>query len=321
MGAIEVEGLTKAYGETVANDDLSFTVREGEIFGFLGPNGAGKSTLIRMLLGFQSPTAGTARVLGRDIRDEDELLSAKAELGYLPATPGFDGGVTGRTFLDFQAELKGDQRRGELLELFDPPLDRKIRAYSTGNKQMLGIVQTFMHDPALVVMDEPTAGLDPLKQEQFNDFIRRERERGVTVFFSSHVLGEVRRVCDRVGIIREGRLAALEDVGDLLKRGGKHVRVTTAESVDPESFAFPGVVDCQAVGRQLQFTFTGDYDDLVAELADYDIVDLDVEEPPLEDVFMHFYGDRDSNATTDAAGDTGPQPPTDTATATEADDV
>ena len=328
MAAIEVDGLTKVYGETVANDDLTFSVREGEIFGFLGPNGAGKSTLIRMLLGFQSPTAGSATVLGRDVRDEQALLEAKADVGYLPATPGFDEGVTGRTFLDYQAELKGDERRAELLDLFDPPLDRKIRAYSTGNRQMLAIIQTFMHDPDLVIMDEPTSGLDPLKQEHFNDFLRRERDRGLTVFFSSHILGEVRRVCDRVGIIREGHLAALEDVEDLLARGGKRVRVTTADPVDAADFEFPGVRDAEFVGRQAQFTFTGDYDDLVAHLTGYDLVDLEIEEPPLEDVFMHFYGDAPVDTASERNGDTAtgsgddPDAGRDAAvTGVEADDV
>ena len=293
MAAIEVMGLTKTYGDTVANDDLSFAVEEGEIFGFLGSNGAGKTTCIRTLLGFQSPTSGTATVLGADVRDADALREARADVGYLPAHPSFDEGVTGESFLDYQAALRGDERRDELLELFDPPLDRKIRTYSTGNAQMLAIVQAFMHGPDLVVMDEPTSGLDPLKQELFNEFLRDERDRGTTVFFSSHVLGEVRRVCDRVGIVRDGHLAALEDVGDLLGRGGKRVRVQTAGTVDPQDFAFEGVLDPSLHEDGAHFTFAGDYDDLVDHLDGLDLLDLTVEEPPLEDVFMHFYGEDD----------------------------
>jgi len=297
MAAIDVQGLTKTYGETVANDDLSFAVGEGEIFGFLGPNGAGKTTCIRMLMGFQSPTAGTATVLGADVRDAEALREARADVGYLPAHPSFDGDVTGGAFLDFQAELKGDARRAELLELFDPPLDRKIREYSTGNAQMLAIIQAFMHDPDLVVMDEPRSGLDPLKQERFNEFVREERDRGLTVFFSSHVLAEVRRICDRVGIVRDGHLVALEDVADLLGRGGKRVRVQTAGRVDPQDFAFEGVLDLSLHGDSAHFTFAGDYDALVDHLDDLAVVDLTVDEPPLEDVFMHFYGESDSPAT------------------------
>ncbi|MFB6161278.1 MAG: ATP-binding cassette domain-containing protein [Haloferacaceae archaeon] len=291
MPAIDVRGLTKRYGETVANDDLEFAVEEGEIFGYLGPNGAGKSTTIRQLLGFQSPTAGTAYVLGSDVRDERALRRAKARIGFLPGDPAFDGGATGAEFLDYQAALKGDERRAELLDIFRPPLDRKIREYSSGNRQMLGIVQAFMHDPDLVVMDEPTSGLDPLKQERFNRFLREERTAGTTVFFSSHVLGEVRRVCDRVGIIRDGRLVAVEGVDELLDRGGKRVRVHTAEPIDEAALDLDGVVGLERVGREVQFTFAGDFDDLVDALADLDIVDLDVEEPPIEEVFMHFYGE------------------------------
>jgi ABC-2 type transport system ATP-binding protein len=291
MAAIDVRGLTKRYGDTVANDDLEFSVRTGEIFGYLGPNGAGKSTTIRMLLGFHAPTAGTATVLDADVRDEAALRKAKASLGYLPADPAFDESVTGEEFLDFQASLKGDARREDLLDLFDPPLNRKIREYSSGNRQMLGIVQAFMHDPDLVVMDEPTSGLDPLKQEAFNDFLRDERDAGTTVFFSSHVLGEVRRVCDRVGIIRQGRLVTVENVEELLQRGGKRVRVQTADPLREGDLDLDGVVDFERVGEQAQFTFTGDYNRLVAVLSTYDVVDLDVEEPPIEDVFIHFYGE------------------------------
>jgi len=290
MAAIEVSGLSKHYGDVRANDDLTFTVQEGEIFGYLGPNGAGKTTTIRSLLGFQSPTEGTATVLGHDVRDEDELLEAKAEIGYLPGDPGLDEQVTGREYLDYQSSLKGDERREELLELFDPPLDRKIREYSRGNKQMVGIVQAFMHDPELVIMDEPTSGLDPLKQEAFNEFIRGERSKGKTVFFSSHVLGEVRRVCDRVGIIREGNLVTLEEIDALLRRGGKRVRVHTRSDADLARLSGEGILDRETFDDGVQFTFTGDYNTLVSVLADYDIVDLEIEEPPLEDVFMHFYG-------------------------------
>lgn len=289
--AITVDGLTKTFGETRANDDLSFEVRTGEIFGYLGPNGAGKTTTIRTLLGLLTPTAGHATVLGADVEDEHALIDAKRDLGYLPSDLNFDAGVTGEAFLDYQADLKGDSRREELLELFHPPLTRKIREYSSGNRQMLGIVQTFMHDPDLVIMDEPTSGLDPLMQERLNTFLREERDRGVTILFSSHILSEVRRVCDRVGIIRAGRLVALEDIDSLLRKGGKRVRVTTEDALDPGTFDLPGVIEFEVVGEEAHFTFAGDYNALLEHLAQHTIVDLEVEEPPLEEVFMHFYGD------------------------------
>ena len=290
MAAIEVQGLTKAYGDTLANDGLEFSIERGEIFGYLGPNGAGKSTTIRQLMGFQAPTEGTARIFGHDVRNDRELRQAKARIGFLPGEPAFTPSVTGAEFLDYQAALKGDARRDELLELFTPPLDRQIREYSTGNKRMLGIVQAFMHDPDLLIMDEPTSGLDPLKQEAFHRFLRDERDRGKTIFFSSHILGEVRRVCDRVGIIRDGRLVTVEHVDDLLARGGKEVRVHTADPLTEANFDVDGVVGFESEGRQAQFTFTGDYNDLFLALADHRLVDVEIDEPPIEEVFMHFYG-------------------------------
>jgi ABC-2 type transport system ATP-binding protein len=246
--------------------------------------------MIRTLLGFMSPTAGGGTVLGRDVTDERALRAAKANLGYLPGDPAFDDDVTGRRFLDYHATLKDDSRRDELLELFEPPLDREIGEYSRGNRQMLGIVQTFMHDPDLVVMDEPTSGLDPLKQEQFNDFLRAEADRGTTVFFSSHILSEVRKVCDRVGIIREGHLVELADIEDLLSRSGRLVTLVVEESVTPADFDFAGVHDL-VVDDTVRFMFTGEYDTLLAELTAYTVRDLEIQEAPLEDVFMRFYGE------------------------------
>lgn len=292
MAKIDLDGLTKDYGGVIANDQLSFRVESGEIFGYLGPNGAGKSTTIRMLLGLLKPTGGTARVLGADIRDEKSLIEAKKRVGYLPAHLGFDDGVTGERVLEYHAGMKGDSRLHELLEIFTPPIERPVREYSTGNRRMLGLIQAFMHDPELVIMDEPTSGLDPLKQEEFNEFIRAERDRGTTIFFSSHVLSEVRRVCDRVGIIRQGRLVELEAVETLLTRSGKRVRIHAADEVIPQLSALDGVVDESTFPGGVQFIYTGEINRLLRELATYDVHDIDIKEPPLEDVFIHYYGDR-----------------------------
>lgn len=325
MAALRTEGLTKYYGETRGIEDLSFSVREGEVFGFLGPNGAGKTTTIRTLLGFQSPTSGSATVLGHDVTDEAAMIEAKRRLGYVPAEMGFDERVTGERFLRYQASLKGDQRSEELLELFDPPMERKIGEYSTGNKRKLAIVLAFMHDPDLVVMDEPTSGLDPLMQERFYEFVRDEQARGVTFFFSSHVLSEVQKICDRVGIIRNGTLVELETVETLLDRGGKRVSVRVSDPVDPAAFALDGAHDVEVVGADrsvtgasadggrasgadvegdgqaesssgrtgttVRFTYTGDYNALLDRLVRYDVLDLDIGDAPLEDVFMRFYGE------------------------------
>ncbi|WP_418286011.1 ABC transporter ATP-binding protein [Halorubrum sp. DTA46] len=300
-----VEGLTKDYGSVLANDDVSFTVNRGEIFGFLGPNGAGKSTTIRLLLGLLKPTSGTARVLGADIGDEVALTEAKRRIGYLPAQLGFDETATGETVLDYHGAVKGESRREELLSVFTPPVERPIREYSTGNKRMLGLVQAFMHDPDLVIMDEPTAGLDPLKQEGFNEFVRRERDRGTTIFFSSHVLSEVRRICDRVGILREGSLVELEGIEALLDRGGKHVRIHASDAAIEAITALDGVVDPTPFAEGAQFIYAGDPNALLRELAAHDVRDIEIGEPPIEDVFVHYYGEDgggDDRRTADADG-------------------
>lgn len=294
MGTIVVDGLRKQYGDLVAVDDLSFEVNEGEIFGYLGPNGAGKTTTIRTLMGLQAPTNGTVSILGYDMTVEAERLEALERTGYLPAHPSFDEQSTGRAVLDLHESLKGGSRRDELLGLFEPPLDRKIREYSTGNVQKLGIVQAFMHDPDVVVMDEPTSGLDPLLQERFNEFVHDERDHGTTILFSSHVLSEVRRVCDRVAVLRDGQLVTVEDIHDLLDRSGKLVRVRVTGAADPSAFELPGVTDLNRRtsdgATDFSFTFTGDVDDLVDALDAQSLQELDVEEAPLEDVFLQFYG-------------------------------
>jgi ABC-2 type transport system ATP-binding protein len=313
MSAIETRGLTKYYGDVRGIEDLSFAVEEGEVFGFLGPNGAGKTTAIRTLMGFQSPTEGTATVLGAAVTDAAALRAVRADVGYLPSEPGFNEQVTGRRLLAYHGSLRGDVRSDELLELFDPPLDRKVGQYSRGNKQMLAIVMAFMHDPDLLVMDEPTSGLDPLKQEQLLEFIRAEQERGKTFFFSSHILSEVRKVCDRVGIIREGRLVELEDVTSLIDRSGKTVRATVGGDVAGEEFGIEGAHDITVGGgtdgeteaetTTVSFTYTGAYEPLLRHLLGYDLQDLAIEEAPLEDVFMRFYGDHDAEAAVDRVED------------------
>ncbi|MBP1986877.1 ABC transporter ATP-binding protein [Halolamina salifodinae] len=323
MPAINTDDLTKSYGDVRGIEDLSFDVEEGEVFGFLGPNGAGKTTTIRTLMGFQSPTSGSATVLGADVTDVDALREARSRVGYLPSEPGFDERVTGRRLLEYHGALRGDSRSDELLELFDPPLDRPVGDYSRGNRQMLAIVMAFMHDPDLLIMDEPTSGLDPLKQETFLEFVRAERERGTTFFFSSHVLSEVRKVCDRVGIIREGRLVELSTVESLLSRSGKRVRTTVTGGLEDGAFEIPGVHDRTISGRAstregsrestrgderasttVSFTYTGAYDPLLDHLRQFDLQDLSIEEAPLEDVFMRFYDAEADEAVERVEGET-----------------
>jgi len=340
MAAIRTNGLSKYYGEIRGIEDLTFDVHDGEVFGFLGPDGAEKSTTIRTLMGFQSPTGGSASVLGYDVTDRKAMIEAKRSIGYIPAEMGFDEGVAGNRFLRYQASLKGNTRSDELLELFDPPMDRGIGEYSTGNKRKLAIVLAFMHDPDLVIMDEPTSRLDPLMQERFYEFVRDEQAAGKTFFFSSHILSEVQKVCDRVGVIRDGHLVELEDVATLLDRGGKRVSVRVADPVKGGEFAIEGTHDVSISGDEgaagpavadgsgstaetestaegesttegesiagsepadggegspggregtsVSFIYTGDYNPLLSHLVEYDILDLDIADAPLEDVFMRF---------------------------------
>lgn len=287
---IELDGLTKYYGEVRGVEGLTFEVDAGEVFGFLGPNGAGKSTAILTMLGLLAPTGGGARLLGYDVTDRASLLKAKRRIGYIPGDVSFYGRITGERLLDYFGTLKGDRRREELLERFPIPGDRKITKYSSGNRQKLAIVQAFMHDPDLVVMDEPTTGLDPLVQNEFYELIEEEQARGVTVFFSSHILSEVRRVCDRIAIIRNGRLVTLERIDTLLGETGKVVRVVLEESPDASVFEFDGVaqVTAESEGRYT-LALTGNYDGLIDRLHDFSVRELDVREASLDDIFMHFY--------------------------------
>ena len=302
MPALTVENLTKRFGDVLAVDSVSFSVEEGEIFGYLGPNGAGKTTTIRALLGFINPTAGTGRVLDTDIRDRKALVEVKQRVGHLSDDQAFDEQATGAEILDLHAAVKGDDRRDKLLDLFDPPLDRQVRDYSSGNVQRLGLVTTFMHDPELVILDEPTGGLDPLVKHRFAEFLRSERDRGVTIFLSSHVLSEVRRLCDRVGIIRDGQLVTVDPVETLLSRSGKVVRLNSANPIPNEFVEFAGVhdletsvsddldVDSDTEFTECTFTFTGDINVLLGRLRGHELVDVSIEEAPLEDVFLRFYG-------------------------------
>ena len=302
--AIELSGLTKYYGDVRGIEELTLTVERGEIFGFLGPNGAGKSTAIRALLGFLRPTAGDATLLGHDISDRRALIEVKREIGHIPGDVAFYDSLTGRHHLDYFERLRGGERRAELEELFPAPFDRKVGSYSRGNRQKLAIVQAFMHDPTLVVMDEPTSGLDPLVQRTFYEFLEAERDSGVTTLFSSHILSEVRRVCDRVAVIRNGRLVAVEDIDTLLRKSGKVVRATLTERPPVEAFDLPGVVrgEYESEGV-LRLIVNGGYDELLDRLAEYTVDDIEIREASLEDVFMHFYVGQDVDSAVDGPVD------------------
>lgn len=288
MPAIDCRSLTKFYGDVRGVEDISFAVEDGEVFGFLGPNGAGKTTVIRTLLGFLSPTSGGATLLGHEITDPTGSRRARERIGYLPGDPGLDTDRTAEAFLEYQAALRGSARRDELVSRFGLDESRRIGDLSRGNRQKVALVAAFMHEPTLLLLDEPTSGLDPLLQEEFAALVRERVEDGATVLLSSHVLGEVAALCDRVGVLREGRLAAVESVEALRSRGGKQVRVRVAEDVSREAFEVRGTMNLR-VGETVSFTWTGEYDALIDLLDGFTVHDLEVVDAPLEKAFMTFY--------------------------------
>jgi ABC-2 type transport system ATP-binding protein len=299
MAAISAEDLTKHYaaggrrsGHPIrALQGVTLDVREGEIFGFLGPNGAGKSTLIRLLLGFLHPTSGRASVLGLDI--EHDSVEIRRRTGYLPGGIALYDGLTGERHLDYLAELAGrpSVRRAELcdrLELSERTLGRPIRDYSRGMRQKIGIVQALQHDPELAILDEPSEGLDPLMQRAFYEILDGFRAAGRTVFFSSHVLSEVERVCDRVAIVRAGRLVALEDVGTLLAKHRRRVEIRL-DGPAPDLTGVAGVSDIVLEGNQLSCALEGDPRAFLAALDGAPVADLTIETARLEDAFLELY--------------------------------
>src|SRR5688572_8333477 len=259
---IETDDLTKRYGEARGVEDVSMTVEAGEVFGFLGPNGAGKTTTIRTLLDLLHPTSGSALLFGLD--SQRDSLAIRARLGNLAGDFSYDPRLTGRELVSFLAEVRGLPDLGrapQLAERFQADLERPLGELSRGNRQKVGLIQAFFHDPELLILDEPTGGLDPLMQEEFLRLVREEREQGATVFLSSHELDEVQRVCDRVGIIREGRLVAVEKVAKLIGHAYRHVSLEFEEPVDASEYErLPGVTELVAEGKTIRFKVAGDLD-------------------------------------------------------------
>ena len=289
--AIETEGLSKRYGRHRGIEDVTFSVEAGEVFGFLGPNGAGKTTTIRTLLDLIHPSSGRARIFGLDSRRDS--VAIRARLGNLPGDFGFGREATGRRAVELLARLRGvaeTARAGELATRFRADLDRPLGQLSRGNRQKVGLILATFHRPELLILDEPTSGLDPLMQEEFLDLVAEERDRGCAVFLSSHELDEVQRVCDRVGIVRSGRLIAVERIADLLGKARRRFTVALAEPEGLERLrSLPGVADVELSGNRATFTAGGDLDAVVRELAGHHVVDLEATHPSLEEVFLGYY--------------------------------
>jgi ABC-2 type transport system ATP-binding protein len=294
--AIQLEHLGKRYGHVTALRDLSLDVAAGEIFGFLGLNGAGKTTTIRILLDLVRPTTGRAAVFGLDCQARG--LEVRAKLGYLPGEPGFYGDMTGEATLDLLAALSGDtvdrSRRTMLLdrlELAIADLRRPLRDYSTGMKRKLGIIQAFQADPPLLVLDEPTEGLDPLMQDAFYGLLADARGRGRTVFMSSHVLPEVERVCDRIGLVRGGELVLVSTVHEIRSLAGRRVRVSFAQPVAAPAVWPDGCDVIDVSPRTWDLRVHGALGAVVAMLASLPIADLEVQMPHLEEILKTYYAD------------------------------
>jgi ABC-2 type transport system ATP-binding protein len=297
--AIRTDGLTKHYGRVVGISGLDLEVRPGEVFGFLGPNGAGKTTTIRLLLDFLRPTRGRAEVLGLDAqRDSVEI---RRRVGYLPGDLSLYVRLTARELLSYLGDLRGgvdDTYARGIAERLDLALDRRIRTLSKGNRQKVGIVQAFMHRPRLLVLDEPTSGLDPLVQNEFDRLVRETTTEGAAVFLSSHVLAEVERSVDRVGIVRAGELVVVEEVEALKRKALRELDVHFG--APPPAGAFEQLEGVRELARDdsvVRFAVQGSLDRLVKALAEHEVLNVVSHEPDLEEIFLGYYrGDEDAAA-------------------------
>ena len=290
MSILDIKHLTKYYGKARGIIDVSFCVEEGEIFGFIGPNGAGKSTTIRTLLSLIYPTSGSATIFGKDsIRYSAEI---KKEIGYLPSEVFYYDNMRAIDLLRYSASFyKKDCRKRiqELAEILDLDLRRKIDDMSSGNRKKVGIIQGLLHDPKLIILDEPTGGLDPLMQQKFFDLLREENQKGCTILFSSHILGEVQKLCKRVAIIKDGRIIKLENIADLTENSYKRIKIETVYPVMESFFQIPGVNQLTWEENAVSFIFKGNINPVLKKIADTEVSNIVIEDPTLEEIFMHFY--------------------------------
>jgi ABC-2 type transport system ATP-binding protein len=289
MNIIETHSLSKFYGKERGITDVTISVKQGEIFGFIGPNGAGKSTTIRTLLGLLAPSSGEAKLFGQNILENGHEL--RRRIGYLPSEVNYYAEMSSWELLDYHSKIyalkDATAKIKELAEYFELDIERPIADLSFGNKKKCAIIQALVHDPELLILDEPTSGLDPLMQNRFFDLLESKKAKGTTVFFSSHILSEVQRLCDRAAIIRGGEISAVEDISSLLAKQMKKVRlVLESESkIDlPE-----GSKNGHWAGNKVFFDYVGPTQDLITWLGKQRVVDLTLSEPDLESIFMNYY--------------------------------
>jgi ABC-2 type transport system ATP-binding protein len=290
---IATAGLSKDYGSGRGVFGLDLTVHAGEVFGFLGPNGAGKSTTMRLLLDLIRPTSGSARVLGLDTSTDS--LEVRRRVGFLPGDLALYPKLTGRAVVEYSAALRGGVEtrvRDELAERFDADLDRPVRELSTGNRRKVGLIQAFMHEPELLILDEPIAGLDPLVQQSFHSLLGEVSAQGRTVFLSSHTLSEVERVTHRLAILRQGRLVVVDSLENLRRVAVQRLEIEFGEPVDGGEFrALPGVTEATTDGLTMTVSFEGSADPVVKAAARHEVRALRPREDDLEEIFLRYYRD------------------------------
>ena len=289
VSIIEVNNLTKYYGKARGIVDVSFNVDEGEIFGFVGPNGAGKSTTIRLFCSLIYPSSGEAKIFGKDVIKYGPEI--RQDIGYLPSEVFYYDRMKVIDLLKYSASFYQKdctERMYELSDLMELELRRRIDDLSYGNRKKVGIVQGLMHQPKVLLLDEPTSGLDPLMQNRFYKLIREENERGATVFLSSHILGVVQKMCTRVAIIKEGSVIKIEDIKTLQQDNYKKIRVA-ANDLDPAQFNLEGVLNLEKENGVVRFFYKGDINVIMRKISENEVSDVTIEEPTLEEIFMHYY--------------------------------
>jgi ABC-2 type transport system ATP-binding protein len=289
MNVIEIKNLTKNYGKSRGIIDVSLSVEQGEVFGFIGPNGSGKSTTIRTLLGLIHPTSGSAEIFGKSCTTNPEI---RKELGYLPSEVFYYDNMRVIDLLKYSASFyKKDctKRINELAEIMDLDLKKKIDDLSFGNKKKVGIVQGLIHEPKLIILDEPTSGLDPLMQQKFFELIAQENKKGATVFLSSHILSEVQKMCERVALIKDGKIIKLEKMSALQENNFKRIKIEAPSNLDKTFFEMTGVSKLEIDGKAISFLFKGDINKVIKRLVQTEILNLSIDEPDLEEIFMHYY--------------------------------
>ena len=290
--AIVLNELTKHYGKHRGINNLSFSVNQGEFFGFIGPNGAGKSTTIRTLMGLIRPTGGSASIFDLDCHSKASVIAR--DVGYLPSENSYYENMKVRELLQYTADLYGMDCKTKMKELADRlnlDLSRKIADLSLGNKKKVGIVSAIMTSPKLIIMDEPTSGLDPLIQQAFYDILKEENSRGASVFFSSHVLSEVQKLCDRVAILKEGQLIGIQSIKELRESGYKKVTLSAKEAIPRDFFNLSGIANYAETADKtsVSFMYNGNITAIIDKLHLLHLDDVLLEEPSLEEIFMHYY--------------------------------